>query len=54
MPGHPIPLKKINGVMLLGQKETIGGARDGDAEEVVESSKVYHGELGAEPVGDAP
>jgi hypothetical protein len=52
--GHPSPLKKINGVMLLGQKEAVRGARDRDAKEVVESTEVCHGELGAEPIGDAP
>jgi hypothetical protein len=40
--------------MLLGQKEAVRGARDRDAKEVVESTEVCHGELGAEPIGDAP
>lgn len=50
---HARALEKLDGVLSLGEEETIGGARDSDAEEVVKSAKVCHGELGAQPSHDA-
>jgi len=37
----------------LGEEEPIGGARDGDPEEVVEVAEVCHGELRVQTLGDA-
>ena len=46
---HACALKKLDRVLSLGEEETIGGARDSDAEEVVEGAKIRHGKLGAQP-----
>jgi hypothetical protein len=51
--GHACTLKKLDGVLSLGQEDPSGEALDGDVEEVVEIPKIYHGELGVEPVDDA-
>ena len=50
---HASTLKKIQGVLSLGQKKSLGGMRDGDAEEVVQVVKIRHGELGVETRHDA-
>jgi hypothetical protein len=42
---HACTLQKVHSILSLGQKETVGGASDGDAEEVVEVAEVSHGEL---------
>lgn len=51
--GHACTLKKVDGVLSLGQEDPGGEALDGDVEEVVEIPKICHGELGVEPVDDA-
>lgn len=43
--GHASPLEKVDGVLSLRQMKAVGGALDGDAEEVVEIPKIHHGEL---------
>jgi hypothetical protein len=43
--GHASPLEKVDGVLSLRQMKAVGGALDGDAEEVVEIPKIRHGEL---------
>jgi len=48
--GHACPLKKV---LPLGEEETVGGACDGDPEEVVEVAKISHGELRVQTLGDA-
>jgi hypothetical protein len=40
---HARPLEEIDGVLSLRQEQAVGG--DGDAEEVVKSAQVGHGEL---------
>jgi len=49
---HASPLKEIDCILLLGQKQPIRRARDGDAEEVMKVAKVRHSELGVETLGD--
>jgi len=51
--GHASPLKKLDCVLSLGQEQPVGGALDGDVEEVMEIPKICHGELGVEPIDDA-
>jgi hypothetical protein len=42
---HASALEKLNGVLSLRQEDPVGGARDGDVEDVMEVPKVCHGEL---------
>jgi len=42
---HARPLEEIDGVLSLRQEQAVRGAGDGDAEEVVKSTQVGHGEL---------
>ena len=51
--GHACTLEKIQRVLALGEEEPVGGARDGDPEEVVEVAEVCHGELRVQTLGDA-
>jgi hypothetical protein len=51
--GHTCMLKKLDGVLSLGQEDLGEEALDGVVEEVVEIPKIRHGELGVEPVDDA-
>jgi len=50
---HARTLKKLDGVLSLGEEEAIRGACDSDAKEVVEGAKICHGELGAQPSHNA-
>jgi hypothetical protein len=50
---HARALKKLDGVLSLGEEEAIGGTRDSNAEEVVKSAKIRHGELRAQLSHDA-
>jgi hypothetical protein len=50
---HARALKKLDGVLSLGEEEAIVGMRDNNAEEVVKSAKIRHGELRAQPSHDA-
>jgi hypothetical protein len=50
---HAHVLKKLDGVLSLGEEEAIGGTSDNNAEEVVKSANIRHGELRAQPSHDA-
>jgi hypothetical protein len=50
---HAHALKKLDGVLSLGEEEAIGGTRDSNAEEVVKGAKIRHGELRAQPSHEA-
>jgi hypothetical protein len=50
---HARTLKKLDGVLSLGEEEAIGGTRDSNVEEVAKSAKIRHGELRAQPSHDA-
>lgn len=52
--GHAHPLYKVHSVLALGVEEALWRARgDGDAEEVLQVTEVFHGELGVETHHDA-
>jgi hypothetical protein len=49
---HVGALKYLKCILLLGEEEALGGAVDVDAKEVVDVTKITHGELGVEGVDD--
>jgi len=51
--GHACLLKKIHHVLLLAKEEPVGGASDGDPQEVMELAKVCHGKLRVKSVDDS-
>ena len=46
-------LEEVDGVLSLGQEQAVGGARDGDVEEVLEALEISHGKLRVEASHDA-
>ena len=51
--GHACALEEFDGILSLGQEHAIMGARNGDAEGVVEAPKIGHGKLRVEASHDA-
>jgi len=51
--GHARLLKKIHRILPLAKEEPVGGASDGDPQEVMELPKVRHGELRVKAIDDA-
>ena len=51
--GQASPLEEVQHILALAEEQPVGGARDGDPEEVVQLTKVRHGELGVKTSGDA-
>ena len=51
--GHARLLKKIHRVLPLAEEEPVGGASDGDPQEMMELPKVRHGELRVKATDDA-
>ena len=52
--GHARPLEAVQRILVLAEEQPVGGARDGDPEEVMQLSKVRHGELGVKTSCDPP